>query len=123
MSEAVKLRLLRNGASSGGSLAVRPDAVAALKAKAVAKLKLESVDSDAIRLFDEKGFEIDDDEIMQLLPSDSIVYVSIDGAEFIAPPMGVYSDAQEKQVPLPDSASKAAGSKPSPSFQLWGIAL
>ena len=54
MSEAVKLRLLRNGASSGGSLAVRPDAVAAPKAKAVAKLKLESVDSDAIRLFDEK---------------------------------------------------------------------
>ena len=52
MSEAVKLRLLRNGASSGGSLAVRPDAVAALKAKAVAKLKLESVDSDAIRLFE-----------------------------------------------------------------------
>eukprot|EP00966_Prymnesium_polylepis_P288179 6656107-Prymnesium_polylepis.1 len=77
MSEAVKLmvklRLLRNGASSGGSLAVRPNAVAALKAKAVAKLKLESVDSDAIRLFDEKGFDIDDDEIMQLLPSDVCV--------------------------------------------------
>ena len=36
-----------------------------------------------MRLFDEKGFEVDDDDALQLLPDRSIVYASFDGAAFI----------------------------------------
>eukprot|EP00966_Prymnesium_polylepis_P104631 2423618-Prymnesium_polylepis.1 len=36
-----------------------------------------------MRLFDEKGFEVDDDDAFQLLPDRSIVYSSLDGAASI----------------------------------------
>ena len=83
---AVGVRLRCNGADSGGVLIVRPGSIIELKTKAAVKLPTDvAPDISVMRLFDEKGFEVDDDDALQLLPDRSIVYMyaSFDGAAFI----------------------------------------
>ena len=71
---------------------MRPDTVIELKTKAAIKLSTDAAPNlSVMRLFDEAGFEVDDDDALELLGDRSIVYVSFDGAAFIAAPPKEFS--------------------------------
>ena len=103
-----RIKLLRNGLSSGGKVCMKPDSFAELLSRCSAKFS-GSVDSDFVarRLFTLEGFELEEAE--EVLEGDTVVVSS--GEDFIEPslpPMALQPSSQASHSTLSsgDSASE-----------------